>query len=94
MLITEDFTFSFQIGDGDIVLIKDDSVSALVEPEKFLGTETHSLSKLDAWRKAVASVQRREQSGEYMYLLSTDGFRKQLHFRYGISEDLRWDIET
>ena len=74
MLITEDFTFSFQIGDGDIVLIKDDSVSALVEPEKFLGTETHSLSKLDAWRKAVASVQRREQSGEYMYLLSTDGF--------------------
>lgn len=74
MLITEDFTFSFQIGDGDIVLVKDDSVSALVEPEKFLGTETHSLSKIDAWRKAVASVQRREQSGEYMYLLSTDGF--------------------
>ena len=74
MLITEDFTFSFQIGDGDIVLVKDDRVSALVESEKFLGTETHSLSKMDAWRKAVASVQRREKSGEYMYLLSTDGF--------------------
>ena len=43
---------------------------------EILGTETHSLSKPDAWRKAVASVRRREMESEepYMYILSTDGF--------------------
>lgn len=59
MLITDTFVFSFQIGDGDINYVTADEISPLVEPEKFLGTETHSLSKLDAWRKAVASVRRK-----------------------------------
>ena len=53
MFITESFVFSFQIGDGDISVVTKDEVAPLVEPEKFLGTETHSLSKPDAWRKAV-----------------------------------------
>lgn len=74
MLITESFVFSFQIGDGDINLVTEENVSALVEPEKFLGTETHSLSKPDAWRKAVSSVRRRESEETGMYMLSTDGF--------------------
>lgn len=76
MLITNSFVFSFQIGDGDINLVTEDSVFALVEPEKFLGTETHSLSKPDAWRKAVASIRRRDGEDEKscMYMLSTDGF--------------------
>ena len=76
MLVTDSFVFSFQIGDGDISVVSKDEVAPLVEPEKFLGTETHSLSKPDAWRKAVASVRRREIESEepYMYILSTDGF--------------------
>lgn len=76
MLITNTFVFSFQIGDGDINLVTEDGVFALVEPEKFLGTETHSLSKPDAWRKAVASIRRRDGEDEEscMYMLSTDGF--------------------
>lgn len=76
MLITNSFVFSFQIGDGDINLVTENGVFALVEPEKFLGTETHSLSKPDAWRKSVASVRRRNGKDEapYMYMLSTDGF--------------------
>ena len=76
MLVTENFVFSFQIGDGDISVVTKEEVSPLVEPEKFLGTETHSLSKPDAWRNAVASVRRRttEQEDSYMYILSTDGF--------------------
>lgn len=60
MLVTDSFVFSFQIGDGDISVVSKDEVAPLVEPEKFLGTETHSLSKPDAWRKAVASVRRWE----------------------------------
>ncbi len=76
MLITDSFVFSFQIGDGDISRITEAEVSPLVEPEKFLGIETHSLSKPDAWRKAVASVWHREGETEAscMYMLSTDGF--------------------
>ena len=75
MLITDTFVFSFQIGDGDINYITGDEISPLVEPEKFLGTETHSLSKVDAWRKAVASVRRKNESEDvpYMYMMSTDG---------------------
>ena len=71
MLITDSFVFSFQIGDGDISVVTKDEVAPIVEPEKFLGTETHSLSKPDAWRK-----RRREMEIEepYMYILSTDGF--------------------
>lgn len=76
MLITDSFVFSFQIGDGDISIVTKDEVGPLVEPEKFLGTETHSLARTDAWRKAVSSVHRREMEREesYMYILSTDGF--------------------
>ena len=76
MLITDTFVFSFQIGDGDINYVTADEISPLVEPEKFLGTETHSLSKLDAWRKAVASVRRKNAADDvpYLYMLSTDGF--------------------
>ena len=76
MLITDSFVFSFQIGDGDISAVTKNVVEPLVEPEKFLGTETHSLSKPDAWRKAVASVHRLELDSQepYMYMLSTDGF--------------------
>ncbi len=76
ILVTDSFVFSFQIGDGDISVVTKEEVAPLVEPEKFLGTETHSLSKMDAWRKAVASVRRREIESEesYMYILSTDGF--------------------
>ena len=76
MLITDTFVFSFQIGDGDINYVTADEISPLVEPEKFLGTETHSLSKVDAWRKAVASVRRKnaDEDAPYMYMLSTDVF--------------------
>lgn len=76
MLITKSFVFSFQIGDGDIVLVDSDNVFPLVEPEKFLGTETHSLSKIDAWKNAVTAISRKdaEDGTPYLYMLSTDGF--------------------
>lgn len=76
MLITDTFVFTFQIGDGDINLVTENNVSPMVEPEKFLGTETHSLSKVDAWTKSVASLRRRDASDNtpYLYMLSTDGF--------------------
>lgn len=76
MLITDSFVFTFQIGDGDINLVTADDMSPMVEPEKFLGTETHSMSKVDAWRKSVASLRMKDIESEepYLYMLSTDGF--------------------
>ena len=76
LLITKEFIFAFQIGDGDIVLVDAESVSTVVETEKILGTETHSLSKQDAWRNAVTSIRRKEaeEGKPYLYMLSTDGF--------------------
>ncbi len=76
MLITDTFVFSFQIGDGDISLVSANGVSPVVEADKLLGTETHSLSRPDAWRKAVSSIRRKnvEEDLPYLYMLSTDGF--------------------
>lgn len=76
VLLTDSFVFSFQIGDGDISLVTEKEVFTLVESEKFLGTETHSLSNPDAWQKAVSSVHRRDSENKNfcMYMLSTDGF--------------------
>ena len=67
---------AFQIGDGDITLVTNTDVSPLVEADKILGTETHSLSKTDAWRKSVASLRRKDADSDtpYLYLISTDGF--------------------
>ena len=59
LLITKTFIFAFQIGDGDIILVDKETISPVVETEKILGTETHSLSKTDAWRSAVTAVRRR-----------------------------------
>lgn len=76
MLVTDTFVFSFQIGDGDITMVTADTVSPVVEAEKFLGTETHSMSKENAWTKAATSLRRKnaEDDTPYLYMLSTDGF--------------------
>lgn len=76
LLITSTFIFAFQIGDGDAVMVDGETISPIVESEKMLGTETHSLSKMDAWRKAVSVVRRKEDTEgiPYLYMLSTDGF--------------------
>jgi hypothetical protein len=49
----------------------------LIETEKILGTETHSLSKTDAWTKAVtltAPIDSNAQKRQHAYMLTTDGF--------------------
>lgn len=76
LLVTKTFVFAFQIGDGDIVMVDKESISPVVETEKILGTETHSLSKVDAWKRAVTVVRRRDvEAGKpYLYMMSTDGF--------------------
>ncbi|MCR4922514.1 MAG: protein phosphatase 2C domain-containing protein [Lachnospiraceae bacterium] len=76
LMITDSFVFSLQIGDGDILYIDKASVSPLIESDKLLGVETHSLSTREAWKNAVTGIYKREaeENKPYMYLLSTDGF--------------------
>ena len=56
LLITTEFVFAFQIGDGDIVLVSRNGVQYAVESEKILGVETFSLSSAGAWKKSAVSV--------------------------------------
>lgn len=74
--IFEEFIFAFQLGDGDITYVDDNTVEPVIEADKFLGVETHSLSKIDAWKHAISVVKHRNVDDEkpYVYMLSTDGF--------------------
>ena len=76
LLITKTFVFAFQLGDGDICYATEDKLEKVIEPEKILGVETHSLSRENAWEKAITVVRRLdiEQAQPSMFSLSTDGF--------------------
>lgn len=75
LLITTEFVFAFQIGDGDIVLTGRNGVQYAVESEKILGVETYSLSSANAWKKSTVSVFPSPEQDQlpYMYIMSTDG---------------------
>jgi serine/threonine protein phosphatase PrpC len=76
LMITPVFLFAFQLGDGDISYIDDNGFDQVLHTEKILGTETHSLSKIDSWKRAISAVRRRDSNSDtqFAFLLSTDGF--------------------
>lgn len=75
LVITKEFSFAFQLGDGDISYVDASGVKPVLESEKILGVETHSLSKRDAWKNALTRVVNRETEEQipFMYMLTTDG---------------------
>lgn len=76
LVLAKEFLFAFQIGDGDIVYASADGIEPVIQGDKILGVETHSLSKKDAWKKAVTAVRRINISdiAPSMFLMSSDGF--------------------
>ena len=75
LVLANDFLFAFQIGDGDIVFTSAGSVETVIKGDKILGVETHSLSKVDVWKKAITVVRRiNADESPFMILMSTDGF--------------------
>lgn len=76
MLITTDFIFTLQLGDGDITYVDANGVSPVIEGDKILGVETHSISKPTSWKKVLTRVIKLESKKEtpFMYILSTDGW--------------------
>ena len=75
IVITDGFVFSYQLGDGDINCVDRQNVQPLIQTEKILGVETHSMAKIGAWKKAETSILRFDPRIErpYMYMMSTDG---------------------
>lgn len=75
MVLTNEFVFSFQLGDGDILLVDEDSVLPVIEQEKILGVETHSISKKSAWKHAVSKLilLKDIRKKPFLFMLSTDG---------------------
>ena len=76
LVLFNDYLFAFQIGDGDIVFVSNDSIDSVIKGDKILGVETHSMSKNDAWKKAITVVRRMSFDSQLpaMFLMSTDGF--------------------
>lgn len=76
LVVTEEFLFAFQLGDGDIMKVSETGVYNVIEADRILGTETHSLSKAESWKKAITLIRKREENEQrpVMYLLSSDGF--------------------
>ena len=76
MIITKKYIYAMQIGDGDIAFVSKNGVNYVVDPPKFLGTETFSLSNDKPWKNVVTHFQRFEYENQLpcMFVLSTDGF--------------------
>ena len=76
LMITKSFVFGFQLGDGDICYVNDSGLEMVIEPEKILGVETHSLSRENSWEKAITVVRRISVADSLpaMFSLSTDGY--------------------
>lgn len=75
LVIAKEFLFAFQLGDGDIIKVSEMGVKSVIEADKLLGIETHSLSKAESWKKAVTMVKKHVENQELpvMYMLSSDG---------------------
>lgn len=76
MLITKEFAFFLQLGDGDITYVDKNGVLPVIEGDKILGVETHSISKPNSWKKVITRVIKLECVSElpFLYIISTDGW--------------------
>jgi len=76
LFVSGGFVFAYQLGDGDIVRIDDNAIETLVESEKLLGVETHSIGKPASWQSAHSKTMRIDKKGglPYAYILTSDGF--------------------
>lgn len=76
LLIADNNIFAFQLGDGDICFVTEHEVEMVINPDKILGVETHSLSKTDAWKNVITTVRKMnlDETLPAMISLSTDGF--------------------
>ncbi|MCL2708264.1 MAG: protein phosphatase 2C domain-containing protein [Defluviitaleaceae bacterium] len=75
LALTGSFIFALQIGDGDILIMKDGGLADwLVEPEYHPGNETYSLCMEQCWQYARTALFPIDEKTRCMAMLSTDGY--------------------
>ncbi|MCL1789222.1 MAG: protein phosphatase 2C domain-containing protein [Oscillospiraceae bacterium] len=75
LLVTSSFYFAFQLGDGDILILTENQAERIIEGDKQLGVDTHSLCQDESWRKVFTRVHHRfGGSTPHAFMLTTDGF--------------------
>lgn len=76
LMITDTFVYGFQLGDGDICFVDENGLDMVIEPERILGVETHSLSRENAWQKAISVVRMMNVMDRIpaIFTLSSDGY--------------------
>ena len=75
LVMTPTFVFAYQLGDGDIVLSEDSVSKRIIESDGLLGTDTFSLSGINAWKYSKSTViPIPEIKDSCSIMLSTDGF--------------------
>lgn len=75
--ITDEFIFSLQIGDGDILMVFENGrTSWLIEPEIQYGTETYSLCQKGSWKyfKNKLILVAEQIQLPILFLAGTDGY--------------------
>jgi len=75
MLITPEFHFAFQIGDGNITSVSGKKAAAVLEDDQLLGVETHSMCEKQPWKHARYSIKHIENPQQFAYVITTDGFK-------------------
>jgi len=75
LLVTDDFIFALQLGDGDILTIdrEIDKIEWLIPPTETLGNETDSLCQENCWKYMKTHLISIPKNSP-MFLLSTDGY--------------------
>lgn len=74
--VTEQFGFSLQLGDGEILVVSErgEVSRPMAKDDRLFGNETTSLCAPDAWRDFRVSFHPFNQSPPALILLSTDGY--------------------
>ena len=75
LVMTSSFIYAFQLGDGDIVISDDLGAKRIIESDGLLGTDTYSLSGIDACKCSKTVVlPLPDTNSDYSIMLVTDGF--------------------
>jgi serine/threonine protein phosphatase PrpC len=75
LVLTQDFAFALQIGDGDILAVTPDTPpSRLIPSVEAAGNETESLCMENSWQYVRTRIFPVQSEIPYMFWLSTDGY--------------------
>jgi hypothetical protein len=76
VVVSPEFIFCLQNGDGDILVVDEDRVARWILPadQRLIANETTSLCEKNAWKDFRTSFQRLAQQAPPLILAATDGY--------------------